>query len=147
MKKQFYFASVLLFIAALFVINSCSKSKSSGVTPTKSNLTGTYKLGSETAKQGSGAVVNISDSLDACEKDDLLKFNSDSTYNYIDAGTACTPAGDYSGTWELTSSNALVLDGLNLYTIKSFDNKTLVLVFVDLTSSPSITYTLSLSKQ
>ena len=147
MKKQFYLVTILLFVTASFVINSCSKNRSSDITPTINNLVGTYKLGSETSKQGSGAVVIISDSIDACEKDDLLKFNTDSTYNYLDVGIVCSPLGNYSGTWYLPGNNTLLLDYFNLYTIKSFNNKTLVLIAIDSSSSPAITYTLTLSKE
>jgi hypothetical protein len=147
MKKQFYLTSVLLFVAGSFVINGCSKNKSSIITPTETNLLGTYKLASETAQQGSGAQINLSDSLAACEKDDVLKFNADSTYDYLDVGMVCNPAGNYSGTWYLPSSNTLLLDYFDLYTIKSFNNKTLVLISIDSSSSPAITYTLTLSKE
>jgi hypothetical protein len=149
MKKQLYLSGkLLLFAAALFVINSCSKSKSSGVTPTITNLVGTYKLSSETSQQdGSTVQINVLDSLPVCEKDDELRFNSNSTYDYLDAGTACAPTGAYSGTWDLPSSNILVLDDYSLYSIKSFDTKTLVMIFTDLGSSPIISYTLTLVKQ
>jgi hypothetical protein len=149
MKKQLCLTSkLLLLFAAAFIINSCSKSKSSGVTPTMTNLVGTYNLSSETSNQeGSTVQVNILDSLPLCEKDDELRFNSNSTYDYLDAGAACTPTGAYSGTWDLPSSNILVLDDYSLYSIKSFDNKTLVMIFTDLGSSPIITYTLTLVKQ
>ncbi|HEX4372196.1 MAG TPA: hypothetical protein VHZ50_02725, partial [Puia sp.] len=70
-----------------------------------------------------------------------------STYDYLDGGTVCTPTGAYSGTWDLPSSSVIVLDDYSLYSIKSFDNKTLVMVFTDLGSLPIITYTLTLVKQ
>jgi hypothetical protein len=148
MKKKLYLTSkLLLFAAVLFAINSCSKSKSSGVTPTMANLVGTYKLSSETSQQGTATQINILESLPACEKDDELRFNADSSYDYLDDGTVCTPTGAYSGTWDLPSSNILVLDDYSLYSIKSFDNITLVMIFTDLGSSPIINYTLTLVKQ
>ncbi|HLY69928.1 MAG TPA: lipocalin family protein [Puia sp.] len=148
MNKLSYLTSLLLLVAGSVIINGCSKSKSSAVTPTRANLVGTYKLSSETSIQdGSSSPVNILDSLPACEKDDELRFNADATYDYLDNGTVCTPTGAYSGTWDLPSSNILVLDGYSLYAIKSFDNKTLVMIFTDLNSSPITTYTLTLVKQ
>lgn len=148
MKKQFYLTSLLLFVAGSFIINSCSKSKSSGVTPTTANLVGTYKLTRETSNQdGSTVQINILDSLPSCEKDDELRFNTNSTYDYLDGGAVCAPTGAYSGTWDLPSSNILVLDDYSLYSIKSFNNKTLVMIFTDLGSYPIITYTLTLVKQ
>jgi hypothetical protein len=148
MKKQFYLTILLFFVAGSFTFNSCSKSKSSGVTPTRTNLVGTFKLSSETSNQdGSTVQINILDSLPSCETDDELRFNTNSTYDYLDDGTVCTPTGGYSGTWDLPSSNIIVLDDYSLYSIKSFDNKTLVMIFTDLGSLPIITYTLTLVKQ
>ncbi|HEX4373203.1 MAG TPA: hypothetical protein VHZ50_07885, partial [Puia sp.] len=79
MKKQLYLTSLLLFVSASFIINGCSKNKSSGVTLTRANLAGTYKLSSETSNQdGSTVQINILDSLPSCEKDDELRFNANS---------------------------------------------------------------------
>lgn len=145
MKKQIFYTGIILFAIGI-AINSCSKSKSSNITPTETNLPGTYKFSSETAKPGTGAVINVFDSVQACQTDDEVRFNADSTYDYLDQGIVCTPAGNYTGSWYLQSSNIFVLDFTN-YTIKSFNNKTLVLVYDDDTGSPVVVYTFTFVKQ
>ena len=144
MKKLLWYTSIFLFAG---VIYSCSKGRSSNITPTETSLMGTYNLSAETGKPESGVQFNALDSLVACERDDELRLNANLTYDYIDTGIVCSPSGNYSGTWDLPNSNTLVLDHFSQYTIKSFNNKTLVLVYVDLYSSPTITYTLTLVKE
>jgi len=146
MKKELGYGIAFLLVFGL-IVSSCSKSKSSNVTPTTTNLLGSYKLTAETGKPENGAQYNLFDSLNACEKDDILQFSTDSVYNYVDAGIVCSPSGDHVGTWDLVSSNSLILDGFSTYTIKSFDNKTLVLTFIDLYSTPTTIFTLTLVKQ
>jgi|SRR5271154_393641 len=146
MKKQICYASIILFAIGI-AINSCSKSKSSNVTPTNSNFVGTYKFSSETGKPGTGPQFNAFDSLAPCERDDEVRFNADSSYDYLDVGTVCSPTASYSGTWYLQNSKTLVLDLSSVYTIQSFNNKTLVLVFTDTYTSPATVYTLTLAKQ
>ena len=124
MKKSLL---VLSMLSILFV--SCSKDdKDEPVTPTKENLTGSFK---KTAHVVAG--VNIFNNSDesmnmyqACERDDLYKLNADLTFEYVDAGTVCSPAGDWDGSWALTNSTTLDIDG-DVYTIKSYNGSTIVL--------------------
>ncbi|HLK30344.1 MAG TPA: hypothetical protein VKT28_17310 [Puia sp.] len=142
MRRLLFFAA-LFFVSVLFLFtNSCSK-KDSGVTPTIANISGTYTF-TETAQKASGPVYDPRDS--ACQKDDEIKFNTDSTYNYIDAGTVCSPSNSFTDLWTLPNSSTILL-GAQVFAIESFNNKILVLAYTNDNVTPAITYTITLTKQ
>ena len=112
-----------LLIAILFATATLSCSKKDDNTPpaiTKENISGTYKI---TSVKVNGAEF-IDQAFEPCQKDDLVKLEANGTVTYIDAGTKCSPAGDDSGTWDL-SGNTLTLDS-ETATIQSFDGNNLV---------------------
>lgn len=121
---------VLLVCSALVIlVSSCKKDKDDEpVTPTKENLTGSYKVTKlEAVINGTSQdLTNNDDWTEACQRDDIHKLNADNTYQWLDAGVKCNPSEDYSDFWSLTNSTTIVVDGYS-YTIKSFDGKTLVL--------------------
>lgn len=119
---------VLFALSALVILaTSCKKDKDDGpVTPTKENLTGSYKITKMEATINGQSQEVTSQYYDACELDDIHKLNADNTYQWLDAGVKCNPTEDYSDFWSLTNSTTIVVDGY-IYTIKSFDGKTLVL--------------------
>ena len=57
--------------------------------------------------------------LPACEKDDVITFNSNGSSTYTDAGTVCVPDGNDTGTWSLTGST-MVID-TQIATVTYFD--------------------------
>lgn len=104
---------ILLFITiAVFALGSCKKNKDKSCSLTDANLTGSYKVASVKYKASASATeMDYTDQyLDPCEKDDIITFNSNHTYTYTDAGTACTPNGDATGTWSV-SGNTVTADG------------------------------------
>ena len=106
---------------SMFLV-SCKKDGTTSVTPTKENLTGSYKL---TAASFNGQEVLSNDMyFEACERDDVYRLNADMSYERQDAGTVCSPAGDESGSWEFTSSTAITIDGVP-YKVDSFDGRSL----------------------
>lgn len=124
MRKLLFALSALVLVAT-----SCKKDKDDEpVTPTKENLTGSYKV---TKMEGisSGSTTDLFNNpnwTEPCEKDDIHKLNADNSYQWVDAGTKCDPPGDYEDTWSLTNSTTIVIDGYSA-TIKSFNGRTLVL--------------------
>jgi hypothetical protein len=124
--KKFLTTPILFF---LFI--SCNKDDNPPTcTTTTATLAGTYKIIANTYKETPTSDEEDQYALkDACEKDDLLVLNSNNTYNATDAGIACSPPNDESGSWSLSGSN-LTIDGEPV-TIKSFDCKTLVLISMD----------------
>jgi hypothetical protein len=109
------------------------------------NISGTYALKGLVWSFG-GFNFNVFDSLDACEKDNLIKFNTDKTVNYIDAGTACTPPADDNGTWDLQGDSLIFSSNYSNAKIQSFDGKTLILTGVPEGESGT-TATTTLEKQ
>ena len=81
--------------------------------------------------------------LPACEKDDVITFNSNGSTTYTDAGTVCVPDGNYTGTWNLTGST-IVSDG-EIGTVTYFDCNGTTITFAG-TSVGELT-TVSLSRQ
>ncbi|MBV9963801.1 MAG: lipocalin family protein [Parafilimonas sp.] len=125
MKKSL--PAILIMIAIMSIVSACSKSGSSGgVIPTVENLSGTYAL-KALVWVYAGQTINVYDSLDACERDNLTALNSDKTIDYIDAGTVCNPPEDDNGTWDLKGDSLYTSANTNASKIKSFDGKTLVL--------------------
>jgi hypothetical protein len=145
-KNPFY--AIALFFSFILVIIGCSKKNDAPatVTATTTNLVGTYKFTAETTKSGTSASVDEFASLDACEKDDLVKINSDASIDFIDAGTVCTPPNNDTTTWSLPNSTTFLIGG-DSYTIKSFDGKTLILTYTQTTVTPNVAYTITIVKQ
>jgi hypothetical protein len=129
MKKLSFLPLVLFTITGMIFI-SCKKDKDK--TPAcatdVASIAGSYKFAAYTYKQTPTSAEEDYLNIifpDACEKDDVISFNSNGNYTVTDAGIVCSPSGGDSGTWSL-SGNAMNIDG-DLTTIESFDCKTLVL--------------------
>jgi hypothetical protein len=122
-----------LFILSAVLLFSCKKdNEEPACTTNATSVSGSYKIASVTYKENAAAAeVDFYTVIYAepCERDDVLTFNANGTYQATDAGTVCTPAGGNSGTWSL-SGNTITLDG-DASTIESFDCKTLVVVTPD----------------
>jgi hypothetical protein len=135
-------------IGIMFLAFACSKdnntTNSSAIT--KENLAGTYTLTAATASIPGLPPQNVLDSLPPCQKDDQYKLNVDLTFNYIDAGTKCNPAGDYSGTWGLIGTTKIEINN-DTATIQSFNGKTLVVNSVVTISGIPLTTTDTFTKQ
>ena len=124
MKKTFLRSSVVVLLA-IASLTGCKKDKNEAVTPTQENLIGSYKLTAFTGQVNGGAETDAMASFQSCQKDDLYKLNADLSFNYLDAGTACDPAGDDNGTWVLISPTKIAFYGYE-FDIISFNGNTLV---------------------
>jgi hypothetical protein len=125
--------SQLILPAALIVLMAvaCKKSDNKGDnnsdSRTMTNIAGTYGLTALTANLG-GASFNIYDTLPACEKDNLVILSASGDVHFQDAGVACTPPDDSTGTWSLSAKADSIYIGDQSGFIKSFDGTTIVLV-------------------
>ena len=137
-----YFYPVCFFIVLLTVM-ACQKEEDSNTEITVASLSGTYGLTALTWTYG-GTTYNIYDSLDACERDNLMKLNTDMTVNLIDAGTVCSPPENDNGQWSL-SGDSLYIDN-NGAKIESFDGTILVLTG-DVASAPGAAGRTTFTKQ
>lgn len=141
--------TLLYTLAAwLFAIGflACTKSADTNNSAlTIENISGTYALKGLVWNFG-GFNINVFDSLEACQKDNLIKFNTDKTVDYIDAGTVCAPPEDDNGTWDLQGDSLIFSSNYSNAKIQSFDGTTLVLTGVP-EGEPGTTATTTLQKQ
>ena len=146
MKKTNTVSLLLLVITVVLIIAiSCKKSSNNSSAITKENLAGIYTLTGLTATVAPFPAQNIIDSVPACQRDDQYKLNPDLTFNYIDAGTKCSPPADNVSTWSL-SGNTITIDTLQ-GTIQHFDGKALVINHDQTISGFSATITTTFTKQ
>lgn len=117
-------SKLLILICAAFLF-SCKKD-SKTCNKDMAGIAGSYRITAIGYKASAGAAETdvLATYLDACERDDISVLNANGTLTYTDAGTKCSPAGDYSSTWSVTGST-IVIDS-DSYTIQSFDCTTLV---------------------
>jgi Lipocalin-like domain len=120
-------------ITLLLVINACKKSDSNSNNPsarTVQNFSGSYNLTAITASV-LGLNVNLYDSLPACDQDNVIELDSNKMARFIDAGVACVPPSDSTGTWSLSSNTDTLYVAGTANFIKSWDGKTLMLTSVE----------------
>jgi hypothetical protein len=143
MKKTFL--RTLFTSLAFSAVVACSKDSSSDHSLTVENISGTYALKAIILSYG-GVNFNVYDSLDACEKDNLVKFNTDKTVNFIDAGTVCSPSEDDNDTWDVRN-DSIILGSSPSGKINSFDGRTLVVTASADDQYPGAVTTTTLEKQ
>ena len=144
-KPNPVFRLFLVAIVVLSVIVSCKKSSNDSNAITKENLAGTYTLTGLTATVAPLPAQDIIDSVPACQRDDQYVLHTDLTFDYVDAGTKCTPAGDNTSTWSL-SGKTIMIDTLQ-GTIQHFDGKALVINHDETIQGFSAVITTTFTKQ
>ena len=104
---------ILLLIGTISLVSSCKKKdKTDACSLTEANFAGSYKIESVKYKaSASSPEIDGTSFLDACQLDDVTAFNGNHTYTYTDAGTTCSPSGDDSGTWSVSGSSSIIVDG------------------------------------
>jgi hypothetical protein len=109
-------------------------------------MAGTYKLVALKYKMSSSSSEqDYMLFMDDCEKDDLIKLKSNGTYDHVDAGSVCSPDGNFSGTWSL-NGNTITSDGDIGGDVQSFDCSKLVTVLKDM-NVPGDKITFTFQKQ
>ena len=140
-QMKFIQQSLLVLTFACFF--SCAKEKKDdNITPTKENLTGTYKITAATVQAGGSSldVYNNEAYVKACQRDDLYRLNGDNSLVVVDTGLVCTPPNDFVSTWKLLNHYQIELDSTQ-YTIRSWNGKQLVGDYIDNGLKATITYT------
>jgi hypothetical protein len=143
MRKMFLAAAAALFLISF---NSCKKSSSTSNARTVQNFSGSYNLTALTWT-ALGVTINVYDSLDACEKDNVIQLNADLTSNFIDGGIVCNPPEDDHGTWSLSANGDSLYFGSTGSYIKSWDGKTLVVTGIEENGPPQVIGTTTLVKK
>jgi lipocalin-like protein len=129
MKAIIIFPAILLLI-----LSSCKKDKDTDTNcdKTVAGIAGIYSVQKLELGVG-GTFIDITSQLDACEIDDKINLKADGTTLYQDLGTACSPSGNSSGTWSISSSGKMSIHDnggsgdIDTADITSFDCSTLVL--------------------
>ena len=96
------------------VFVSCKKDEDDEpVTPTKENLTGSYKMTAATMASGGSSMDIFNNDMftEPCERDDIYKLNADLSFNVQDAGTVCSTTSVCTGSWSLVNSTTINIDG------------------------------------
>jgi hypothetical protein len=152
MRKRHWILSLL---SLFLVIIACKKTTPSSNPDAKTvqNLSGSYLI---TAINVNSSGVNFDEyaSLTACQKDNIVKLNTDLSADYEDVGIICTPSETSTGTWSLSSnSDSLSISGISTFPqglsalIQSWNGTTLVLVGTNQISGTTATTTVTLAKQ
>ncbi len=136
MKKTTLFTFVV--IATTAILTSCSKDEAT-TTPTNNNPTATANLTAKDWKLTGLTIstpigeINFLDSIDACEKDDLLKYNTDGTITEKAGATKCNPADPdtkLGGVWAFLNNETKlrIIDGdTNIFDINTLNSTTAIL--------------------
>ena len=132
---------------SLILIFSCKKDNDPSCTTDTASISGSYKITAITYKESPSSPEEDYYAMvfpDACERDDVMTFKTNGTYQSTDDGTVCSPAGGDSGTWAVSGST-MTIDG-DPVTIESFNCKTLILVNTD-TQTQGDKFKITLTKQ
>ena len=115
-----------IFILSAVLLFSCKKDSEETCATNTASVSGSYKVTAVTYKENASAPeidYYTAWYTEDCERDDIITFNSNGTYQSVDAGIVCTPSNGDDGTWSLVG-NTIQLDG-DPATIESFDCKSL----------------------
>ncbi len=134
---------IIVGFTFLALAASCKKDKDKDCSFSEANFVGSYKITALKYKANSSATeVDEFALYSACEKDDVITFNSDHTINYTDAGVVCSPAGNDTGVWSYINSNTVNVDG-DVSNIVSFDCSGMVVTINGTTAGEVTTITLA----
>ncbi len=136
MKTKIFFSALLLC-----VLFSCKKKDkaSTNCDKTMASIAGSYSI-IKLEIGTNGTFQDITNQLEACQLDDKLSLGKDGVFIYQDLGAACSPPGTTTGSWNISSSGKLTINGngtaadVESADITSFDCSTLVLTEPDPTT-------------
>ncbi len=128
MKKIFFAVAIVVTVLA------CSKKTENPPTTylslNKYNIAGTYKVTALTFKPNDSQieydVFNIDTIFKACQKDDLLSFDTNYIFNYADSGTQCSSPQNFTGIYAINTPNLLSFASEN-FLVQSVSTTNIVL--------------------
>jgi len=125
----------LAFIALSSIIfYSCDKDDPpKGCTTDMASIAGPYKITAVSYKQTPTSAAQDYMLIlfpDACDRDNVYTFNANGSYQIADVGQVCSPSGNDTGTWSLTGTSNLQIDG-DPTILESFDCKVWVVSNTD----------------
>ncbi|RYY30957.1 MAG: hypothetical protein EOO04_03120 [Chitinophagaceae bacterium] len=121
-------------------LNSCKKDSGDDdgeeCDITVASLAGKYRLVSAKYISGGQETDAMNNMYEPCERDDINELKADGTFNYIDAGTVCSPSNSTSGTWNV-SGQTLTLNG-GFSVIETFNCRQMVVTFQEDNSARTV---------
>lgn len=118
--------AVLLVMSLFVTAIACQKPSDDTVPqPTEKNYIGKYKIAKMFFKVTGKPDQDMIADQPACAQDDLLSFEANAIFRYIDAGVSCGDEPEAPTKWSVNGKK-MTIDGV-ISDILSFDNKTLVL--------------------
>jgi hypothetical protein len=137
-------------ICASVAFTSCKKDdddKNEG-TPS-SSIEGTWKTTAFTIT-GTDTTIDLYADMDACEKDNLLRFNADKTVTQLSGATKCDPSDPSSedgGPWSMSSDNKKLTTTDGVYDVITLDDTTVKLQMKGQDSGGSYTLKVTMARQ
>jgi hypothetical protein len=103
----------LAFISISFItlLTTSCKKETETCTLSSTSILGSYKIASILYKADAQTpAVDEFTTYEACEKDDILTFNSNGTWTLSEGVTSCNPPNSDNGNWSLVG-NIFTVDG------------------------------------
>lgn len=105
---------IFISISILTIVTTSCKKETETCTLSSTSIVGSYKIASILYKENAQTpVVDDFTTYDACEKDDILTFNSNGNWTLTEGATSCNPANSDDGSWSLVGS-IFTVDGESL---------------------------------
>ena len=145
---------LLITVVFLCLLFSCKKDTTTNNTCAKTvaNIAGTYSPVKNEISMMNASFADITSQWQPCERDDKLILNANGIYTYQDLGISCTPSGNSSGTWSISSPDGKFTindtgsaQDITNADITSFDCSTLVLTG-DVSTGTGTRFRLTLKK-
>ena len=145
---------LLITLVFLCLLSSCKKDAATSNTCAKTvaNIAGTYSPIKNEISMMNAPFADITSQWQPCERDDKLILNANGIYTYQDLGISCTPSGNSSGTWSISSADGKFTindtgsaQEITNADITSFDCSTLILTG-DVSAGTGARFRLTLKK-
>jgi hypothetical protein len=130
MKSTLFNPRLLAAVTAIIFISSCKKNNDDIIYNRTELLTRApwIQVASEISSNGNGFYTDPQwASAPACEKDDVLIFRANQTYEVNEGTTRCDPSDPFifiSGNWYLSNDQATLTVGSETVTINQLDQST-----------------------
>lgn len=141
MKRTFFSFSL---ISLLFTI-SCSPDKELEPALTKQAIIGDYIVTAITAKSPTSEWDVSEYYMEDCERDDVIHFKADLTFEVTDDGIKCNPPTSESGPWDIINDHTIFLDD-DEAEVKKWDGKELHFARPDIINGQDVSIIFKLRK-
>lgn len=93
-------------------------------------------------------VSNLLEIMEDCQKDDLVKYNTDKTLIYDEGDTKCDPSSPQTsgGSWEFKSNETILTEDDEDLTLIELNESTLKLKIVQVIDGVDYTYSITYTK-